>query len=131
MPGSAGVVSDQGKGVAPPAEGGFALDASGTIRIVQNTTPVVLVPVAGTAIVGECPIAVIDIQEGYFVTPQTVLHLDGSASYSPYGAIVEWSWDVVRAGWLQPDFPALQCLSYPDVSTQCGGSLPVHSGGDG
>ena len=86
---------DPAKDVEPPAEGGFASDAAGTIQLVQNTpTPVVLVPVTGTAVVGECPIPVIDIKEGNLVTPQTVLHLDGTGSYSPNGAIVAWSWTV-------------------------------------
>ncbi len=41
-----------------------------------------------------CPTAVIKVQEGEEVIPQTVLHLFGDESYAGNGAINKWEWDV-------------------------------------
>jgi hypothetical protein len=41
-----------------------------------------------------CPTAVIHVQEGEEVIPQTVLHLFGDQSTSSSGAIQEWAWTV-------------------------------------
>lgn len=37
----------------------------------------------------------IRVDPGQEVIPQTLLHLDGTQSVSPYGSIVEWSWTVL------------------------------------
>jgi hypothetical protein len=41
-----------------------------------------------------CPIAIIKIEEGDEVVPQTALHLIGDESYSSQGVIVKWQWEV-------------------------------------
>ncbi|MDP6945126.1 MAG: hypothetical protein QF464_13335, partial [Myxococcota bacterium] len=42
----------------------------------------------------DCPVAVIVVEEGDEVIPQTVLHLDGMQSYAPFGAVDSWIWTV-------------------------------------
>ena len=42
----------------------------------------------------ECPVAVIQVEEGQQVMPQTVLHLHGDASHSGAGAIASYQWTV-------------------------------------
>ena len=41
-----------------------------------------------------CPIAVITVQEGAQVIPQTLLHLVGDQSSSPLGEVTKWVWKV-------------------------------------
>lgn len=41
---------------------------------------------------GICPTAIIKVEEGDEVIPQTELHLIGDESYSTQGAIVKWQW---------------------------------------
>lgn len=43
-----------------------------------------------------CPTGVIELLEGPEVIPQTLLHLDGSASWLPSGEIVSWTWSVIQ-----------------------------------
>jgi hypothetical protein len=50
--------------------------------------------VEGVAIDPDCPIAAFDVIEGSEVSPLTLLHLDGNASSSPGGDIVEYNWSV-------------------------------------
>ncbi|MFZ4577098.1 MAG: YfaP family protein [Myxococcota bacterium] len=42
----------------------------------------------------KCPTAIIIVQEGDTVTPQTLLHLDGKQSYSTGGTISKYKWEV-------------------------------------
>ncbi len=55
----------------------------------------------------DCPVAAIVCAEGDEVIPQTVLHLDGTTSWSPFGAIAEYRWSVT-----QP--PGSKSLLIPD-----------------
>jgi hypothetical protein len=48
----------------------------------------------GTCGAGNCPIAVIVIQEGEQAIPQTNLHLFGDQSFAPDGGISAWKWSV-------------------------------------
>jgi hypothetical protein len=52
------------------------------------------VPVSGFGIPDDCPVAVIHIEEGEEVIPQTVLHLHGENSYSNAGNINKYEWSV-------------------------------------
>jgi len=52
------------------------------------------IPVRGVATEVICPTAVISVEEGEQVIPQTVLHLHGDQSYSPNGSIVSYQWTV-------------------------------------
>lgn len=47
-----------------------------------------------TADTSTCVTALIEVEEGPTVPPQTVLHLSGASSYSPRGDIVSWQWEV-------------------------------------
>ena len=53
-----------------------------------------------------CPVAVIQVEEGEQVIPQTVLHLHGEGSHSGAGAIVTYQWTVEQpagsVAWLIP-----------------------------
>jgi len=68
---------------------------TGTLVIENNTyEPIKEVEVKGIGASGDCPVAVIVIQEGEQVIPQTKLHLFGDQSSSPLGAINKWEWSV-------------------------------------
>ena len=60
----------------------------------QTINSPVNVPISGFGSTGECPTPIIKVQEGDAVVPQTVLHLDGSNSYSSGGNIVSYKWTV-------------------------------------
>ena len=67
----------------------------GTLVITSNgPTTELEVPLRGAGAEDDCPKAVIDVAEGDEVIPQTVLHLDGTRSYAPYGLITNYSWSV-------------------------------------
>jgi len=52
------------------------------------------VPVSGFGVPDDCPVAVISVQEGEEVLPQTRLHLHGESSTSSGGTIVKYKWTV-------------------------------------
>ncbi len=55
----------------------------------------VQVPISGTGVEVDCPVAIINVEEGEQVVPQTTLHLKGDQSYSPNGLnIKNWEWSV-------------------------------------
>src|SRR5690606_23555527 len=54
----------------------------------------VQVPVEGAGSDVECPTPVIVVEEGEEVIPETVLHLDATQSYAPFGAIAAYEWRV-------------------------------------
>ena len=62
------------------------------------------VPVSGFGIPDDCPVAVIHVEEGEEVIPQTVLHLHGENSYSNAGNINKYEWEV--------DQPALSASKF-------------------
>ncbi|HRE87883.1 MAG TPA: choice-of-anchor D domain-containing protein, partial [Myxococcota bacterium] len=65
------------------------------IRIRSNSFRAeVLTEVTGFGVEKECPTAVIVVQEGEEVIPQTNLHLIGSQSYAAAGSIQSWQWEV-------------------------------------
>ncbi|MDP6947297.1 MAG: hypothetical protein QF464_24325, partial [Myxococcota bacterium] len=67
----------------------------GKIRITSDTFVSDLdVEVKGFGVEVECPTAVIVVQEGEEVIPQTKLHLIGSQSYAANGAISTYEWSV-------------------------------------
>lgn len=68
----------------------------GFIKMVSNTfVPEREVQVSGFGVVTECPTAIIKVQEGEEVIPQTKLHLIGSQSFAATGAISKYEWNVV------------------------------------
>ena len=67
------------------------------------------VPVSGFGVPDDCPVAVLEVQEGEEVEPQTVLHLHGENSYSPTGHIAKYQWSV--------DQPALSTSKFVPSET--------------
>ena len=61
---------------------------------------------------GGCPVAVIVIEEGEEVIPQTVLHLHGESSHSSWGDVTQYAWSVE-----QPTLSASAILPSPSAST--------------
>jgi len=67
----------------------------GTLRIRSNSfQPELLTELTGFGVLKECPTAVIIVQEGEEVIPQTKLHLVGAQSSSATGEIANWQWEV-------------------------------------
>jgi len=66
------------------------------VLIVESNafTATTQVQVSGFGIPDDCPVAVIHIEEGEEVIPQTVLHLHGENSYSNAGNINKYEWEV-------------------------------------
>ncbi len=65
------------------------------IEIHSNTyLPVIDVEVRGFGVEVDCPTAIIQVQEGEEVIPQTKLHLVGSQSTAPSGSIKTYEWSV-------------------------------------
>ncbi|MFT7578690.1 MAG: hypothetical protein ACI9MR_000348 [Myxococcota bacterium] len=74
---------------------GAAIPDVGEIALVTNAQVGELkLGVSGYGVTSTCPVAVIRIQEGEDVIPQTVLHLIGDQSFSPSAQITAWSWSV-------------------------------------
>ena len=59
-------------------------------------TGAIKVPMTGLAGSGDCPTGVITVAEGDTVTPQTVLHLDGTQSFAAGASIKTYKWSVVQ-----------------------------------
>jgi len=70
-----------------PDQGTLVIESSAFQSVVE-------VPIDGAGAEEDCPVGVIQIEEGDEVIPQTVLHLDGMQSYAPFGAIQAWVWTV-------------------------------------
>jgi len=76
------------------ADGKPIMDLS-FIKIVSNTfVPDREVEVSGFGVTEVCPTAIIKVQEGEEVIPQTKLHLIGSQSFAGTGAISKYEWSV-------------------------------------
>ena len=70
---------------------------TGTLVIGNNGFQGALeVEVSGFGVVAECPNAVIEIEEGLDVAPQTVLHLHGDQSQPANGSIAKFDWTVMQ-----------------------------------
>ena len=55
------------------------------------------VTMEGVGSSSSCPTAIITVQEGDMVVPQTILHLDGKQSFAGTGAISKYQWSVIAA----------------------------------
>lgn len=77
----------------PTDPDGKPIPDTGVVHIKNNGFEAIVdVPLTCAGVDAECPTAVIVVKEGEQVIPQTLLHLDGSQSHSPYGAIDSYSW---------------------------------------
>ena len=65
---------------------------------------VVEVELIGAGAEEDCPTPIIDVAEGEEVIPETVLHLDGTQSYAPFGAVVKYNWKVTEPDGSQGKF---------------------------
>lgn len=102
-------------GENPKDELGAPIPDVGTILLTNNTfEEVVPVKVQGIGVDVNCPQAVIVVQEGDQVIPQTVLHLFGDQSSSPAGDIVSWLWSVQQPAGSQSLF--LPSNTFPTVT---------------
>jgi hypothetical protein len=81
--------------VSPVDENNDIIPDIGTIVFTNNTFEAEKqLEVRGVGLDSSCPLAIIEIEDGLEVIPQTNLQLDGSASNSPAGAIIEYNWSV-------------------------------------
>ncbi len=80
---------------SPVDAGGNPIKETATVSIqTTGVGPVMQVPVSGFAGEAGCPTPVIDVAEGHFVSPGTVLHLDSLGSIAPDGDVSYVSWAV-------------------------------------
>jgi len=103
---------------SPKDENNQALPEMGTIVIENDTVePGKEVQLEGTAVSEGCPVAVIVVEEGEQVIPQTLVQLYGKDSFSPGSTINKWEWSVEQplnsqssflpsASYLNPSFEA-------------------------
>lgn len=79
-----------------PIAGGQQQQDTGTLRIASNAYLAEKdVQLTGFGTDGTCPTAVITVQEGEEVAPQTRLHLSASNSTTAAGSITGWEWSVI------------------------------------
>lgn len=80
---------------SPKDENGLPLPDRGFIVLKTNAfREYVSIEVTGFSVPVICPTAIIDIEEGNDVIPQTTLHLDGTNSLATNGAITDYQWSV-------------------------------------
>lgn len=104
---------------ASPTDGeGNAVPESATVSIQLGIgQPLVSVVVTGFASALGCPMPVIDVEEGHYTSPGTLLHLHGTQSFAPGGKPTIYSWAVdpppgVAAVPLDPS-PDVESVTYP------------------
>lgn len=79
---------------SPIIDGEAVPDVADVSIVAAQADLEVFLTVQGVAIDPDCPMASLEVAEGMEVTPLTLLHLDGGASSSPGGDIVEYIWSV-------------------------------------
>jgi hypothetical protein len=93
------------------------------IEIRSNTfVPELEVEVRGFGVEVECPTAIIKIQEGEEVIPQTKLHLVGSQSYAATGNIAKYEWSVKQPPGSQSVFLPSNTAPDPTFEANVAGS---------
>lgn len=96
---------------------------TGVLRIRSNSFQSVLdVEVRGFGVEVECPTAVISIQEGEEVIPQTKLHLIGSQSYAATGTIQSYQWEVRQPAGSQSVFVPSPMAADPTFEVNVAGT---------
>jgi len=91
---SAQVVVEFAPTTAAALVDGVPVHESATLVVRSNALePYWGIPITGFGIPeGDCPVAVLQVDEAAEVIPQTVLHLHGESSYSSAGAISRYEW---------------------------------------
>jgi len=83
--------------ISPLNADGVAITSQGWVLVESNAfESSAAIELYGAGADKECPTAVIYVEEGSEVIPQTVLHLDGTQSYAPFGQITNYDWDVIQ-----------------------------------
>jgi hypothetical protein len=77
-------------------------------------------------VVGQCPVAVIQVEEGEEVIPQTVLHLHGEGSYSATGAITKYEWTVEQPALSASTFIPSASFPNPSLEANVAGKYVFH-----
>lgn len=97
----------------------------GRIRIVSDAFESVIdVAIRGFGVEDECPTAVIVVQEGEEVIPQTKLHLVGSQSYGAGASISKFEWSAQQPAGSQSVF--LPSAAAPDPTFTVNVAGPYH-----
>jgi hypothetical protein len=95
----------------------------GTIRIRSNSFQAeLLTEVSAFGVEKECPTAVIIVQEGEEVIPQTRLHLIGSQSYAATGTIQSYRWEVDQPNGSQSVFLPSATIADPTFEVNAAGT---------
>lgn len=97
----------------PPLEDGSPAPEFGTVLITNDSFDALIeLPLKAYPVEQSCPTAVIKVEEGEEVIPQTVLHLKGGQSFATMGLIDKYEWSVE-----QPPLSAsvlMPSTAYPD-----------------
>ena len=70
----------------------------------------------------EMPVAVINVQEGEEVIPQTVIHLKGDQSFGASGGVKKWSWSVTQPVGSQSVFTPSSTFPNPTFEANSAGT---------
>jgi hypothetical protein len=103
---------------SPLDAGGNPIDEAATISVqTLGIGPVMQVPVSGFAGEAGCPTPVIDVAQGHYVSPDTLLSMNASGSIAPDGEVSFISWAVTSppgaaAGIFDPG-PEAMAVTYP------------------
>lgn len=107
---------------SPMGDDGEPVFDLGTLRIRSNSfQPELLVELSGLGVLIECPQAVIIIQEGEEVIPQTTLHLIGSQSTTAIGPVAVYQWEVDQPGSVQSVFTPSTAVANPTFEVNAAG----------
>lgn len=106
---------------ANPVQDGLPVPDLAELELTTNTpAKSALIKLEGVAASSDCPTAIITIQEGDTVVPQTVLHIDGLQSIAPAGGISKYQWEVTQpsgsVGLFLPVDSAPQVTFEPNVA---------------
>ena len=113
------VESDKDENNQAIPEMGFVVIENDTAESVKE------VEVKGIGVSGNCPVAVIVIQEGEQVIPQTVLNLFGDQSFFAIGNHHYLGMECPSAAGIAVTADALCQFSKPHIRSQCGRTIPV------
>ncbi len=111
----------QPEGANPVKDGLPVPDTAKLIFTSNAVKKLTEVTVEGVAASADCPTAIITVQEGDAVVPQTQLHIDGLQSFAPgQGGISKYAWEVSQpkgsVGLFSPNATAPSVLFQPNVA---------------
>ncbi|MBP47270.1 MAG: hypothetical protein CMH53_04975 [Myxococcales bacterium] len=111
----------QPEGANPVKDGIPVADTAKIVLSGNIATKTMEVTVEGVAANADCPTAIITVQEGDSVVPQTMLHLSGTQSFAPgQGGITKYAWEVIQpkgsVGLFVPSASAPDVTFQPNVA---------------